>query len=141
MTARLLLPVLLCLIGAPLSAQEPDPRNYQREITFRDALELGLAYNYGLQSARLRALIQRFSVIQEDAAWDAVLESSIRQARISRPTRSTLGGADVLDTDQTNFVFGVTQPLRIGPSLGPPGEVRPRTPSSTPSPSRRSTPG
>ena len=118
MSRPLLVPVLLLLCGAPLAAQEPEPEGFRREITFRDALELGLAYNYGLQSARLRALIQRFSVIVEDAAWDPVVESSIRQDRFSQPTRSQLGGADVLDTDQTNFVFGVTQPLRIGPSLG-----------------------
>ena len=55
MIPRLLLPVLLFLAGAPATAQEPAPGNLKREISFRDALELGLAYNYGLQSARLRA--------------------------------------------------------------------------------------
>ena len=103
---------------APDGASAPAAGVLERAITFREAVELAMAYNLGLETARIDTLIRRFAVSEQDAAWDWELESTIGAAETMLPSRSTLSGADVVETDSANFVFGLTKPLRVGPSLG-----------------------
>ncbi|MHC4941096.1 MAG: TolC family protein [Planctomycetota bacterium] len=89
-----------------------------RRISFDDAIELGLAYNLGLKSARFEALVARLQVAREDAAWDWILDSGLEVGESLTPSRSQLAGADIVDTDSANFVLGLTKPFRGGPTLG-----------------------
>ena len=89
-----------------------------REITVQESIDLGLAYNLGLRSSRLGALLERFRVAEEDAAWDPVFTGGVGGGESLSPSRSSLAGADVVDTDSFNFTLGLTKPLRLGPSLG-----------------------
>lgn len=89
-----------------------------REITFEDAVELALAYNLGLKSARFDSLIARLDVEEQDAAWDATLSGSVGGGETKLPSRSQLEGAAVLDTDAFFYSLGLSQPLRLGPTLG-----------------------
>lgn len=89
-----------------------------RRISLADAIDLGLAYNLGIQSARFDALVARLQIARENAAWDWTLDSEVGFADTLTPSRSDLAGADVLDTDSANFVLGVTKTFREGPTLG-----------------------
>ena len=82
----LLLGLLLALSAALLAdepvqtAPEPEPR--QRRISIADAIELGLAYNLGIRSARFDALVARMQVARDDAAWDWALDSEFGMSEI-----------------------------------------------------------
>jgi len=111
---------LCCLVSAQENevkkpALDPEP---VRDITFEEAVDLGLAYNLGIKSARLDALMERFRVAEADAAWDTTLSSEAGASETRVPARSSLGGADIIDTDSAFFALGVTKPLRVGPTLG-----------------------
>ncbi len=108
---------LLVLLVAPAVAQE-EPAPQIRELTYEEALDLGLAYNLGLKSSRIGALVARLSVNESDAAWDPVLTASVGGGETLSPSRSTLAGADVVDADSFNFTLGVNKQFRLGPSLG-----------------------
>jgi outer membrane protein TolC len=89
-----------------------------REVTFEDAVELALAYNLGLKSARFDSLIARLDVEEQDAAWDTTLEGNVGGGETRIPSRSQLEGATVLDTDSFFYSLGLSKPLRLGPTLG-----------------------
>ena len=89
-----------------------------RELTFEEAVDLGLAYNLGLKSRRFDALIARMDVEEQDAAWDTTLGANVEGGETRIPTRSELEGAQTLETDTFGYGFGLTKPLRIGPTLG-----------------------
>jgi len=89
-----------------------------RRISLADAIDLGLAYNLGIQSARFDALVARLQIARENAAWDWSLDSEFGVAETLIPSRSDLAGAEVVDTDSANFVLGVTKTFREGPTLG-----------------------
>ena len=112
--------VLLLALAAVLWADDPVPAESERErrISIADAIELGLAYNLGIRSARFDALVARMQVAREDAAWDWSLDSEFGMAETLTPSRSDLAGADVVDTDSANFVLGLTKTFREGPTLG-----------------------
>ncbi|MGQ0612937.1 MAG: TolC family protein [Planctomycetaceae bacterium] len=110
--------LLLLLVGLALpdeAAPAPEPR---RNLTLEEAIDLGLAYNLGLESERLGARIARFRVDEQEAAFDALLTGSLSGGEELLPARSTLSGATVLDTDNLHLEAGVTKPLRFGPTLG-----------------------
>jgi len=109
---------LACLLLADGDTPPERPAERIREITVREAIELGLAYNLGLKSVRLDALIARFDVEAANAAWDPTLTSDLDLAEELFPARTQLAGANVVDTDNYNFAVGVTQPFRLGPTLG-----------------------
>jgi len=120
--SRAWLPLLLLAVvaraegeTAPPPAEEAAPR---RRLSFQDAIELGLAYNLGLKSARFDALVARLQVDREDALWDWSLDSEFGIGETLAPSRSQLAGADVVDTDSANFVLGLTKTFRSGPQLG-----------------------
>jgi len=93
------------------------PRPFRR-ISLADAIDLGLAYNLGIQSARFDALVARLQIARENAAWDWTLDSEFGVSETLTPSRSGLAGADVVDTDSANFVLGFTKTFREGPTLG-----------------------
>ena len=103
-----------------MSCSSPSPpRSPPRPTTtFLEAVDLALAYNLGLESARLAALIERLRVDEADAAWDPVFTGSVGGGEDVTPSRSQLAGANVVDVDNFNFALGLTQPFRLGPSLG-----------------------
>lgn len=103
---------------APAPDVTSKPVRPRRSISFEDAIELGLAYNLGLKSARFDALVARFQVAREDARWDWTLDSELGAGESLVPSRSALAGADVVDTDSANFVLGLTKPFRSGATLG-----------------------
>ncbi|MHC4931587.1 MAG: TolC family protein, partial [Planctomycetota bacterium] len=126
--------LLLLVLGAPVHAQEAgrgeqgsgrEPEDAAEEagppdrtIDFQEAVDLGLAYNLGLKSKRLEALMARFSVREEEAAWDSTLSADAAGGEFLTPARSDLAGADVVDTDSAHFELGFEKPFRLGPSLG-----------------------
>ncbi len=117
------LAVVALVLATPAlhAAPNPSPRGAAdpvRSISFQEAVDLALAYNLGLKSTRLDALLARLSVDIEDAAWDPVLTGSVGGGESLSPSRSSLAGADVVDTDNFNFALGVTKPTRLGPSVG-----------------------
>jgi len=87
-------------------------------LSLRDAVDLGLARNLGLRSARLGALMARIDVAIEEAAWDPTFTGVVTGGETQIPSRSTLAGADVVDTDHFNFALGLQKPTRLGPVLG-----------------------
>jgi outer membrane protein TolC len=89
-----------------------------RELTFADAVELGLAYNLGLKSKRFDALIARLDVEEDNAAWDFTLDAGAGGGKTRIPSRSQLEGAQVLEQDNFSYNLGLSKPLRIGPTLG-----------------------
>ena len=103
------------LLAALAQAQE---QPVVKSITFREAVDLGLARNLGLKSARLTALMERLAVDIAGAAWDPTFNSTISGGESLTPSRSSLSGADVVDVDSAAFAVGVTQPTRVGPTLG-----------------------
>lgn len=104
---------------APASApKDGKPASSVRELAFEQAVELGLAYNLGLKSARFDALVARLDVEEQDAAWDTTLDGTVGGGETRLPSRSQLSGATVLETDAFSYGFGLTKPLRIGPTLG-----------------------
>lgn len=106
---------VLMLLAALVSAgDEP----VEKSITFQEAVDLGLAGNLGLKSVRLTALMERLSVDVADAAWDPTLNSSVSGGESLTPSRSSLSGAALVDVDSAAFSLGVTQPTRVGPTLG-----------------------
>ncbi|MHC4819532.1 MAG: TolC family protein [Planctomycetota bacterium] len=109
---------LACLLLADGDTPPERREERVREITVREAIELGLAYNLGLKNARLDALIARFDVEAADAAWDPTLTTDVGLTEQLIPSRTQLAGANVVDTDNYNFALGVTQPFRVGPTLG-----------------------
>lgn len=109
--------LLLALAAAASPAPEDEARPV-REVTFEEAVDLALGYNLGLESARLAALIERLRVDEADAAWDPTVNSTVGGGEDVSPSRSSLAGANVVDTDNFNFTLGLTQPFRLGPSLG-----------------------
>jgi len=115
--ATLLPGVLLVLAARPVLADEDEAARV-REVTIQDVIDLGLAYNLGLESSRLDVLLRRLDVDRESAAWDVGLTASAGGGEELIPSRSLLNGADVVDTDNANFAFGLTKPTRLGPSLG-----------------------
>jgi len=114
----------LLILAGMLPAQEAAPAAEEhapppvRELTFMDAVELGLAYNLGLKSARVDALIARLEVGVQEAAWDFTLDSALTGGETLIPARTQLEGATVLDRDDWNFNVGLTKPFRLGPTLG-----------------------
>ncbi|MHC4339542.1 MAG: TolC family protein [Planctomycetota bacterium] len=132
--------LLLLLVGVPVLAQEAERKEQggerektaaedrekgaeeaeppDRVIDFQEAVDLGLAYNLGLKSTRLQALMARFSVREEEAAWDTTLSADAAGGEFLTPSRSDLAGADVVDTDSAHFELGFEKPFRLGPSLG-----------------------
>ncbi len=111
--------------GSQGAAPPEDPANAPgvsnppvRELTFEEAVDLGLAYNLGLKSKRFDALIARMDVEEQDAAWDTTLGANVEGGETRIPTRSQLEGAQTLETDTFAYGFGLTKPLRIGPTLG-----------------------
>ena len=75
--------VLFVLVGL-LRAEEPSTEAKTpplRGVTFLDALDLGLAYNLGLESERLTAIVARLKVQEEAAAWDTIFDASVGGAR------------------------------------------------------------
>jgi len=95
--------------GAP-----PGPRG----ITFAEAVDLALAHNLDLRSARVTALLRRFDIDEAEARWDPAMEAAANVGETLLPSRDSLAGADVVDVDRTGFSAGVTKPFRLGPSLG-----------------------
>lgn len=89
-----------------------------RELTFGEAVDLGLAYNLGLKSRRFDALVARMDVEEQDAAWDTSLDATVEGGETRLPARSSLEGATVLETDNFAYGVGLTKPLRLGPTLG-----------------------
>ncbi len=121
------IPILLFAMAAMLFADEETAPEQQpegagedrvRRIAISDAIELGLAYNLGIRSARFDALVARLQVARENAAWDWSLDSEFGMADTLSPSRTDLAGADVLDTQSANFVLGLTKTFREGPTLG-----------------------
>lgn len=113
--------LLLLLVAATAAAQEPKKTadgDIVREISFQDAIDLGLARNLGLKSVRLDALMRRLVVAIEEAAWDTTFETEVGGGESLTPSRSQLAGAQVLDTDSANWTMGVSKPFRFGPTLG-----------------------
>ncbi len=112
--------VLLWALATVAGAQEGASAKGQavREVTFEEAVELGLAYNLGLKSARFDALVARLDVEEQDALWDMTLDGTVGGGETRIPSRSELEGAQVLETDSFAYGFGLTKPLRIGPTLG-----------------------
>lgn len=116
----------LCLVAvaaageeAPAPATPPaPPSGAQRTISFADAIDLGLAYNLGLQSERLAALIERIRVEEADYAFDPTLTASLEGTNEEIPSRSELTGADIVDSQLVNFALGLSKPTRVGPTLG-----------------------
>lgn len=115
---------LLPLALTARAGDEPPPANgpgdaapAARRLSFKDAVELGLAYNLGLKTARFDALVARLEVAREDAAWDWTLDSEVGAGRTLLPSRSSLAGADIVETDSANFVLGMTKTFRSGPEL------------------------
>ncbi|HEX5136773.1 MAG TPA: TolC family protein [Planctomycetota bacterium] len=109
--------------GAPAAAGEAEgaggtPGVPAREVTFEDAVELALAYNLGLKSARFDSLIARLDVEEQDALWDTTLNGAVGGGETRIPSRSQLEGATVLDTDTFSYSLGASKPFRIGPTLG-----------------------
>ncbi|MHC4955979.1 MAG: TolC family protein [Planctomycetota bacterium] len=96
----------------------PSDQARDRRVTLSDAIELGLAYNIGIKSARFDALVARMQVAREDAAWDWNLDSEFGMSETLTPSRSDLAGAEVVETDSANFVLGLTKAFRDGPTLG-----------------------
>lgn len=90
----------------------------ERVVTLVDAIDLGLRYNLGLESERLAALGARLRVDEADAAFDALLTAGASGGEDLVPSRSTLAGATVVDTDTLAFSVGLEKPLRFGPTLG-----------------------
>jgi outer membrane protein TolC len=109
---------LACLLLADGETPPERPPERIREITVREAIELGLAYNLGLKNARLDALIARFDVEAANATWDPTLTTDLNIGEQLFPARTQLAGANIVDTDNFNFALGVTQPFRVGPTLG-----------------------
>ncbi len=112
--------VLFVLVGL-LRAEEPSTEAKTpplRGVTFLDALDLGLAYNLGLESERLTAIVARLKVQEEAAAWDTIFDASVGGGEQLLPARSDLAGATIVDTDNFNFSLGIQQPLRTGGSFG-----------------------
>jgi outer membrane protein TolC len=101
--------------GDPGADAPPHP---PREVTFEDAVELALAYNLGLKSARFDSLIARLDVEEQDAAWDTTLDGAVGGGETRLPSRSQLEGAPVLETDDFFYSLGLSKPLRLGPTLG-----------------------
>ncbi len=101
-------------IGRPEEPAPPAPQG----ITFLEAVDLALAYNLNLRSARLAALLRRFDIDAADARWDPALEAGANLGETLLPSRDSLAGADIVDIDRAGFSFGVTKPFRLGPSLG-----------------------
>jgi outer membrane protein len=119
----------LLLVAGALSAQDVptpavktdvsvDEKLPSRSLKFADAIELGMAYNLGLRTARFDALIARLQVEREDSAWDWTLDSEFGIGEALTPSRSTLAGAGIVETESANFALGVTKTFRSGPSLG-----------------------
>ncbi|MHC4550375.1 MAG: TolC family protein [Planctomycetota bacterium] len=108
----------LCLLALASLALGGDEEEQVRSLTVREAIELGLAYNLGLKSTRLDALIARLDVEEANAAWDPTLTSNLNVGEQLFPSRTQLAGANVVDTDNLNFVLGIAQPFRLGPTLG-----------------------
>ena len=118
------------LVAAPVATgQEPATSSEQGSeqprkpppvvrLSLRDAVDLGLARNLGLRSARLGALMARIDVAIEEAAWDPTFTGVVTGGETQVPSRSTLAGADVVDTDHFNFALGLQKPTRLGPVLG-----------------------
>ena len=100
----------------PATPREGGERS--RSVTFADAVTLALSYNLGLQSTRLDAILARLSVDEKNAAWDPVVTGEVGGGESLSPSRSSLAGADVVDSDSFNFTLGVTKPTRLGPSVG-----------------------
>jgi len=120
-----LLLALACVAWAQEeNAAPPDERDAAaaqpaaRELTFEDAVELGLAYNLGLKSARFDSLIARMNVEEQDATWDTTLTGGVGGGDTQIPSRSQLEGATVVETDSFFYSLGLSKPLRIGPTLG-----------------------
>ncbi len=109
---------LACLLLADGDPAPEPPAERIREITVREAIELGLAYNLGLKSVRLDALMRRFDVEGANAAWDPTLTTDINLDEQLFPARTQLAGANIVDTDNFNFALGVSKPFRLGPTLG-----------------------
>jgi outer membrane protein len=108
-------------VNAPQGEPEgkPDAATHPaREVTFDDAVELALAYNLGLKSARFDSLIARLDVEEQDAAWDTTLDGAVGGGETRLPSRSQLEGATVLETDAFSYSLGLSKPLRLGPTLG-----------------------
>ena len=82
--------VLALALAVAAGAQEPPPNGTVRELTFEEAVELGLAYNLGLKSARFDALVARLDVEEQDAAWDATLDGTVEGGQTRIPSRSQL---------------------------------------------------
>ena len=108
---------ILILLTSLVAAEEEPPKKDARSLTFDEAIELGLAYNLGLRTARFDALVARLQIEREDSAWDWALDSEFGMGESLTPSRSTLAGADVVDTDTANFALGLTKTFRAGPTL------------------------
>jgi len=104
--------------GPPKPAKAAEADDSVRRLTLSDAVDLGLAYNLGIQSARFDALVARLQIARENAAWDWSLDSEFGMSESLSPSRTDLAGADVVDTDSANFVLGFTKAFREGPTLG-----------------------
>ena len=98
--------------------KDPTQETVARSLKFADAIELGMAYNLGLRGARFDALIARLQVAREDAAWDWTLDSEFGIGESLTPSRSTLAGAGIVESETANFVLGMTKTFRSGPSVG-----------------------
>ena len=102
----------------PAASTQQEPEQAQRpppvlRLSLRDAVDLGLARNLGLRNARLTALMARIDVAIEEATWDPAFTGVVAGGETQIPSRSTLAGADVVDTDHFNFALGLQKPTRL----------------------------
>ncbi len=98
-----LLFVLLCAAFLPA-----------RELTLREAVELTLANNLGLQIDRRSIETGRFSLEGAKGIFDPLLGINLRTASQESPTTTRLQGAEVYQSDSDTFDASLSQLLPTG---------------------------
>ena len=97
--------ILILLCASAVSA---------RDLTLKDAVELTLKQNLGLQVDRLSLQAGRFSLDGAKGVFDPLLGANLRTSSQESPSTWQLQGADVYQSDNAAYDFSLSQLLPTG---------------------------